>query len=363
MLATPREILEMKKRLFTLLLIVLGASAAGGLYLYTTKADNEPEPTQNIIVNGEQVDETKVTEEPAVFINSGPAPEFEKLSGWLNTEKPLTVAELKGKVVLVNFWTYSCIDCTKAVPFITKWNNTYKDQGLVIIGVHTPQYAFEKVAGNVSYAVKGHGINYPIAQDNDYKTWTGYHNQFWPATYLIDQNGNIVYTQLGGGKYGKTEKAIRTLLGMEGDFKIPDARSEGNPNQTADIYTGTTKLDKSFGNDDKPETSEKVYVFPKKVTKNKFALEGTWKFNQESVIHTKGYGRLLLNFNAAQLNMVASSPEPVTVKVYVDDVLIKGLVIRESGLYQLFDSLTPGEHTLRLEIPNEVIQIFSFTFA
>ncbi len=107
---------------------------------------------------------------------------------------------------------------------------------------------------------------------------------------------------------------------------------------------------------------KKIHIFPKKVAKNKFALEGSWKFNQESVIHTKGYGRLILNFNASQLNMVASSPDPITVKVYVDDLLIKGVVIRESGLYQLFDSLTPGEHTLRLEIPNETLQIFSFTF-
>jgi thiol-disulfide isomerase/thioredoxin len=356
-------ILEMKKHLFALLLIVLGASAAGGLYLYTIKADNEPESTQSVNENGEQVDEAKITEEPAVFINSGPAPEFAKLSGWLNTDKPLTIEELRGKVVLVNFWTYSCIDCTKAIPYIAKWNDTYKDKGLVIIGVHTPQFAFEKVAGNVSFAVKGQGVNYPVAQDNDYKTWTAYHNQFWPASYLIDQNGNIVYTQLGGGKYGKTEKAIRTLLGMEGDFKIPDAIGAGNPNQTPNIYTGTTKLDKSFGNDDETDTNEKVYVFPKKLAKNKFALEGTWKFNQESVIHTKGYGRMILNFNAAQLNMVASSPEPITVKVYIDDILIKGIVVRESGLYQLYDSLLPGEHTMRLEIPNDTLQIFSFTFA
>lgn len=352
----------MKKRLLYFLIILICASAAGGLYLYKTKADNDPFSAENGGVNGEQVDEEKVSEEPTQFINSGTAPEFAGLSGWLNTEKPLTTDELRGKVVLVNFWTYSCIDCTRAIPYITKWHNTYKDQGLVVIGVHTPQYVFEKVAGNFTNAVNGFQMPYAVAQDNDYKTWTAYHNQFWPATYLIDQNGNIVYSQVGGGKYGQTEKAIRTLLGLEGDYEIPGAPAAVNKDQTPDINTGSAKIGNSFGGTEALSGNEQIFVFPKKLAKNKLALEGSWKQDQESLIHTHGYGRLLLNFNSAQLNMVASSPEPITVKVYVDDVLVKGVVVKEQGVYQLFDSLTPKTHALRLEVPDNTLQIFSFTF-
>lgn len=352
---------RMKKRLLYLLFTVVIASIAGGLYLYTIKAGEEG--LQDVISqsdSGPAADEAILSSDAIVFTNSGPAPDFSKLSGWLNSN-PLNIQDLRGKAVLINFWTYSCVDCTKAVPYLSKWQNNYKDHGLVVIGIHTPQYAFEKLPWNVANAIKGQGISYPVAQDNDYKTWTAYHNQFWPSTYLVDQNGTIVYTQLGGGRYGQTEKAIRTLLGLEGDFKIPDAPLESNPNQTPDIYTGLTKLH-AYGGTEKAEAIEQVFVFPKKLAKNKFALEGSWKFTQENVIHTHGYGRLLLNFNAAEVFMVAQSPEPVTVKVYIDGVLAKGVVVKDSGLYQLFDSLTPGEHTLRLEFPNETLEIFSFTF-
>lgn len=350
------------KLVYILCLIVLCASAAGGLYLYTTQADNEPYSSEQGEVNGEQADEAKIADEPTEFTNSGLAPELLGLTNWINTEKPLTSEDLKDKVVLVNFWTYSCIDCTRAIPFVTKWHNTYKDQGLVVIGVHTPQYAFEKVDGNFSNAVKGFKIPYIVAQDNDYKTWSAYHNQFWPAMFLVDKQGNIVYNQVGGGKFGQTEKAIRTLLGLEGDYEIPEPPAAVNPEQTPDIYVGSTKIGSAFGGTEKLSTTEQIFVFPKKLAKNKIGLEGSWRQNQESLIHTRGYGRLLLNFNAAQLNMVASSPEPITAKVYVDDILVKGVVVKESGVYQLFDSLTPKAHTLRLEIPNQTLQIMSFTF-
>lgn len=355
----------MKKILLYLFIAIIGASAAGGLYLYTIKADQEPQVQEKGNVNGEVVDETIVPDKPTEFFNGGEAPKFAGLTDWQNIgeEKELKTEDLRGKIVLVNFWTYSCIDCTKAIPFITKWNNMYKDRGLIVIGIHTPQFAFEKVPGNVANAVKGFNIPYPVALDNNYKTWIAYHNQFWPASYLIDRDGRIVYSQIGGGKYGATEKAIRTLLGLEGEFKIPEQSANNNPDQTEDIYTGLTKLGKSYGGSEDPETDAKIYVFPKKLPSDKFALEGSWQFNQESVTHTKGYGRLLLNFNAAQAYIVAESPEPVTIKVYIDDVLIKGIVVKDRDVYQIFDSLTPDTHTLRLEVPNETLQIFSFTFS
>ena len=355
--------MKQKIYFYIVLILLLFAGIAGGLYIYTSRnTASEVFTADNGTVKSEQVDETVLSPEPTLFTNSGPAPEFVGLTNWINSEGPQTIESLKGKVVLVHFWTYSCIDCTRAIPYISKWYKSYGDQNFVVIGIHTPQYVFEKVANNVTNATKGLTIPYPVAQDNDYKTWSAYRNQFWPAMYLIDQDGNIVYSQVGGGKYGQMEKAIRTVLGLEGTYIAPELPAATNPEQTPTVFTGLTKLGSSFGGTEKPDSNDQIYLFPKKLAKNKFALEGSWKFNQESAIHTKGYGRLLLQFNAASLSMVAQSGEPVNVKVYVDDLLVKGVVVRDQNEYQLFESLTPGPHTLRLEIPDNTIQISSFLF-
>lgn len=141
----------------------------------------------------------------------GPAPEFKGIDTWLNGG-PQTIAGLRGKVVLVDFWTYTCINCIRTLPHVTKWYQTYKDQGLVVVGVHTPEYGFERKTSNVQEAIKRFGITYPVAQDNRYSTWDAYRNQYWPAVYLIDKKGRIVYSHFGEGKYAETEATIRRLL-------------------------------------------------------------------------------------------------------------------------------------------------------
>ena len=140
-----------------------------------------------------------------------PAPEFTGIDTWLNSE-PLTLQQLRGKVVLVDFWTYTCINCIHTLPYVKSWNQKYKDQGLAVIGVHTPEYPFERDPKNVADALKRFDIQYPVAQDNRYDTWRAYGNQYWPALYLIDANGKIVYTRYGEGGYDKTEAAIREAL-------------------------------------------------------------------------------------------------------------------------------------------------------
>lgn len=148
----------------------------------------------------------------AAPLSSGPqAPEFTGIDNWLNTA-PLTMQQLRGKVVLVDFWTYTCINCIRTLPYVKSWNQKYKDQGLVVVGVHTPEYPFERSTDNVTKAIKRFGITYPVAQDNLYATWNAYNNQYWPAFYLINKKGQIVYRHFGEGKYQETEAAIRTLL-------------------------------------------------------------------------------------------------------------------------------------------------------
>ncbi|KLU26860.1 thioredoxin [Caballeronia mineralivorans PML1(12)] len=143
-----------------------------------------------------------------------PAPEFTGIDKWLNSE-PLTLQQLRGKVVLVDFWTYSCINCVHTLPYVKTWNQKYKDQGLVVVGVHTPEYPFERDTGNVKTAIKRFDITYPVAQDNRYATWTAYDNQYWPAFYLIDKQGKVVYTHFGEGEYEQTEAAIKQLLAQK----------------------------------------------------------------------------------------------------------------------------------------------------
>lgn len=143
--------------------------------------------------------------------NQGQAPEFTGIEKWLNTE-PLTMQQLHGKVVLVDFWTYSCINCIHTLPYIRGWHQKFKDQGLVVVGVHTPEFPFERSTDNVKAAIKRFDIRYPVAQDNRYETWSAYDNQYWPALYLIDKKGRVVYTHFGEGQYAQTEAAIKALL-------------------------------------------------------------------------------------------------------------------------------------------------------
>jgi thiol-disulfide isomerase/thioredoxin len=143
-----------------------------------------------------------------------PAPEFTGIDKWLNSE-PLSLQQLRGKVVLIDFWTYSCINCIHTLPYVKTWNQKYKDQGLVVVGVHTPEYPFERDTNNVKTAIKRFGITYPVAQDNRYATWTAYDNQYWPGFYLIDKKGQVVYTHFGEGKYEETEAAIKRLLAQK----------------------------------------------------------------------------------------------------------------------------------------------------
>ncbi len=141
------------------------------------------------------------------------APNFVGIDNWLNSG-PLTIADLHGKVVLVEFWTYGCYNCVNTLPHVTRLYNTYKDKGLVVIGIHTPEFPFEKSTGNVQAAIKRHGIRYPVAQDNEYATWNAYGNQYWPAQYIVDQSGKIVFEHAGEGQYDEIERVVRKLLNL-----------------------------------------------------------------------------------------------------------------------------------------------------
>jgi cytochrome c biogenesis protein CcdA/thiol-disulfide isomerase/thioredoxin len=298
------------------------------------------------------------TMEKIAFKNYGPAPEFAGISKWLNSD-PLTMQSLRGKVVLVDFWTYTCINCVRTLPYVTKWYDTYKDKGLVVIGVHTPEFAFEKEAGNVSKAIQQHSIHYPVAQDNAYGTWNAFNNQFWPAEYLIDQNGNIVYTHFGEGEYDHTENAIRQLIGLDGGVAADNGANLsgiGSP----EMYFGTNRL--QYLSSTQSPQSGISYKLPATLALNTFALEGAWKFDPDKATLTKGPGKIQLKFHSGKVFMVASSDKPITITTIVDGKPAKTITVQGSQLYNLFDSKDYTDHLLEIKIPDAGFQAFTFTF-
>ncbi len=340
----------------TLPYILIGAVLiiGAGIYLETTKGSS------TAITN--QMRESDANTVKVELENLGKAPEFSGISAWLNSE-PLTMASLRGKVVLVDFWTYSCINCIRTLPYITHWDETYRDKGLVIVGVHTPEFGFEEVTKNVETALKRHNIKYPVAQDNDYMTWNAYSNRYWPAKYLVDQNGNVVYTHFGEGNYEETEAAIQKLLGLNGNIE-PIKEADTSKVRSPEMYFGLSRLE-YFGSPQKPIATAKKYTFPASLTLNTFALDGTWRLENEKAVLTSNSGRIKLKFNAGNVYMVANSTSTtkrVFIEVKVDGAVIQTIGIDGSQLYRLFESNDYREHELELYIDTPGFEAFTFTF-
>jgi len=292
--------------------------------------------------------------------NYGPAPELAGLTGWLNSP-PLTIASLKGKVVLVDFWTYSCINCIRTLPYTTKLYQDYKDKGLVVIGVHTPEFAFEKDHDNVAKALQQFGITYPVAQDNDYQTWNAFHNNYWPADYLIDQNGNIVYYHFGEGDYDVMENAVRELLGMApaATSSAPDLSGIASP----EMYFGLNRV-ANLTPDQKPLAGQADYQLPAgNPALNNFALGGTWVLDGEMATLASATGQIKLHFSSGQAFMVASSLGNGSVlDIKVDGVSQPPVKVGDSKLYTLFSSSDYGEHEMEIDITGAGLEAFTFTF-
>ena len=291
--------------------------------------------------------------------DSRPAPEFSGISAWLNSP-PLTTEGLRGKVVLVQFWTYSCINCLRTLPSVTKWYEQYKDKGLVVVGVHTPEFAFEKERANVETAIKRLGIHYPVAQDNQYRTWRAFGNQYWPAAYLIDKNGTTVATQFGEGGYQQMESAIARLVGERAPaapMRDPDLSAVATP----EMYLGSEKNDGAIVETQDAAQGERTYAPPNDVPPNRFALAGLWNVTDDRATSSAVGGEILLRFNAPKVNLVAGSASPQTLSVIVDGTPRPPVTVDGSRLYSIYSG-PGGEHVLRLKAPKAGLSAYSFTF-
>jgi len=281
------------------------------------------------------------------------APEISSPDGFINTEgKPITLAELRGKVVLLDVWTYSCINCQRTIPYLNEWYTKYEDQGLEIIGLHTPEFAFEKVQKNVENAVNKFDIKYPVILDNDYSTWNDYGNRYWPRKYLIDLDGYIVYDHIGEGGYEETEKAIQKALSernarMGSSEEIP--MTTPAPKNATVIESGKVGSPEIYFGSSRSKKSDNV------------TLGGSWNTTDEYA-ENSGEATITYAYDAKNVYFVGGSKNGVEVEIYRDGILLKKIIVKAEQLYNLVEGDAYSQHTLQMKIKGSGLQAFTFTF-
>ncbi len=303
------------------------------------------------------------------------APELKNIAAWINSD-PQTITSLKGKVVLIDFWTYSCINCLRTQPYLNAWYDKYKDDGFVILGVHAPEFAFEKVTSNVQKAVVDAGIQYPVALDNNFSTWNAYDNRYWPAKYLIDKDGQVRYTHFGEGDYQETEETIQTLLKETGKLvtdsvEIERSVTSAGRSQTPETYLGYERAERFANRDQFVANAPVNYTVADSLKQNEWSLSGKWQINEESSQSLADESKLSINFSGKEVYLVMSGPPGAFVGVTVGDQILPGgvdvdaknqILIDGARLYTIgnLDTYTSGK-TVTLTFPTGVT-VNAFTF-
>ena len=317
------------------------------------------------------------------------APEFTGITSYINTNQT-KLSDLKGKVILVDFWTYSCINCIRTLPYLVDWNQKYSDKGLVIVGVHSPEFEFEKNINNVKQAVARFGIRYPVLLDNDHETWNAYQNSYWPRKYLVDSDGYIRYDHIGEGGYAETENAIRNLLAERTDQQGLEI---SNLNQTKAIVSGVPPVDfnqiktpelyfgyqyarAQLGNIQgfNPEKTVNYTIPSSNLDTNVIYLQGLWKNNPDNMELVGPDGKITLVYSAKSVNIVAGGKGQVTVREdgkgvqtnnssKGNDTDAEGkLSIDGQRLYNIADNTNYGNHQIEIAAKGPGFKIYTFTF-
>jgi len=328
-----------------------------------------------------------VPQDTQSIVGSSPLYSLSDANGWINS-KPLTAKELKGKVVLVDFWDYSCINCIRAVPYVRAWAEKYKDSGLVVIGVHTPEFDFEKLLPNVQKAVQKFDITYPVALDSEYKIWNAFHNQYWPAEYFIDAKGKVRYEHFGEGDYDKSEQWIQGLLKEANAKAMPasavsvqgvgvQAAADMRDVRSPETYIGYERAANFASAGGIKRDAEKTYVAPTNLKLNEWGLVGSWIDHEQVAVLKSTGGKIVFHFHARDLHLVlgpGTDGKPVRFRVTIDgqapgenhgvDTDAQGNgVVNAYRLYQLVrqkGAIT--DHLFTIEFEDPGVQAFSFTF-
>jgi thiol-disulfide isomerase/thioredoxin len=292
-------------------------------------------------------------------------PELVGIDGWLNTEGPLSLAGLRGKVVLVEFCTYTCVFWRRTLPYVNRWDSQYGSQGLQIIGVHTPEFSFERIRANVESAMRELDVNFPIAQDNAYRTWRAWDNRAWPAFYVVDRDGQVRLVREGEGHSQEIEGAIRGLLGLSraGSRDHPAEDADLSRIRTPEFYFGSqhpTPQDRKQS----PRQGKATYVMSQSggPNLNEYQLDGTWARGPEALVLHSPRGRVRVRFSAAKLYVIAGALQPAPVRVSVDGGGERRIEVGMPTLYTLLDGEAYGEHLLEFECATPGLSLFNVTF-
>ncbi|WP_407158666.1 cytochrome c biogenesis protein DipZ [Bradyrhizobium sp. STM 3557] len=318
--------------------------------------------------------------------SEGPMPPLDGAVQWLNSA-PLSTESLKGKVVVVDFWTYSCINCLRSIPYVRAWAQKYRDHGLVVIGVHAPEFAFERDVGNVRKAISTFKIDYPVAVDNDYKIWQAFENEYWPAHYFVDASGNIRHHHFGEGDYAESERVIQKLLSQAGQRDVPggmvavNASGAEAPSVAADVKSPETYLgyDRSnrFGSPGGIVQDAAHTYAAGELQLNDWSLVGNWTIGPERATLNEPDGKIVYRFHARDLHLVlgpAEEGQPIRFRVAIDGkppAAAHGMDVDANGegsvtgqrLYQLIrDTGRVADHTFEIQFLDRGVQAYAFTF-
>ncbi len=295
-------------------------------------------------------------------------------SGFINAV-PFKLSDLVGKkVILVDFWTYSCINCQRTIPYLNAWYQKYKDAGLVIVGVHTPEFDFEKNIDNVTAAVQKAGIKYPVVLDNNMGTWNAYANQYWPHEYLIDIDGNVVHDHIGEGDYAVTESAIQAALAerntvLGSTTAIPTGTADpataialtDSGVQSPETYFGAER-NQYLGNGTQGKIENQTLTLPAIIQPNTLYLDGTWNFQYQYAETATDKAHIVYKYNAKHVYMVASAKHPVTLQLTLDGQPHGTVTVQAHQLYDLIDGTDYGAHTLQIQVEGAGLDAYTFTF-
>ena len=371
---------EIKTAIITAMIVVV---AIGGVGYYFTTLDKQKE---NVV----PIQETNTSQSgsihtvPQVDESQYPlAPNLVGISGYVNTTPEQLKASMKDKVVLYDFWTYSCINCIRTFPYLKAWNEKYADKGLLIIGVHSPEFEFEKDINNVKMAVAKYGLTYPTVLDNDHSTWDAFGNRYWPAEYLTDSLGHIRHTHFGEGAYDETEKVIQQLLdernqrlglNVTADQSLVDIKQhQFADQQTPELYFGYNFASgRDFlGNSEGFQAGQTVtYALPSDLQQDHFYLDGQWQNLPDSMKLVSQSGKIVLSYYAKDVHIVAANKadlqilldgKPITSNDSGADVQNGVVHVSENRLYTLVSSNIAAQHTLTI-MAQPGFEIYTFTF-
>ena len=319
------------------------------------------------LVNEENKDLDQCTNGATELESCGTAPSIKGIESWFNTpdEQPIELADLRGEVVLIDFWAYSCINCQRSIPHSVAWDETYGDVGLNVIGIHSPEYAFEKDEGNVRAGAEDFGITYPVALDNNLATWTNYRNRYWPAHYLIDAEGTVRHISFGEGNYEATEEMIRELLkdadpsvSLPGETDVDDVTPDVG-STTQETFLGTSK-DVNFGGGVRYAPGEGTYELPDSQPADSFVLDGDWQLETQYATPAAADARMRLDFHASEVRMVLAGSGTVTVTL--DGGEPRSIEVDGTPRsYQLAEGVDGGQHVLDVQV-SQGVEAYSFTF-